>query len=716
MCLARLPQAHILAAVLLALAATTLARPDAGVAASPAPLEKIQTGLFPTVAGAPLPTSVAATAGGDVYVAYVARDSATATTFTNQLAWRPVYGSSADPGGTWVTTSLGTAPGVDDGDIQHGSDSPIVAALPGGGVVVVWNDENGIWIQTWDHGKAKTAAQRITTNFALNTSSPDISLAVDGTGRAYVAWTDAVDTATQLLAIRAADGTISGPVNLNTSLYPFEAPHLAVRADGGGMATWAHVNLGAFEPEVLARRFTTSDVAGPVLALGSLTHGTGAIGAEDSSVGIESATGRSIVTWFQGTVPDSGPTQVTVYASIIDAAGNVTGPRTLATNDAQQVLPQALGDAAGNLRVAYIERDQLHLYTLSSDPQRFLDEDITLSSPTPSSLMTLTVPGAAGPRALFLTTDGSGRAVPWITGAQFSGPATPLGTLPATGGGAPSPSVAMDGFGNAYSAFTRDAPSGGGPIDLELGIADGTSPSLHDVIVPLKGVAGTPVHVTAGSNDVVGPVTISWIFGDGATATGGSVNHTYAAAGRYAVVVKATDASGQSAKQTQSIDVAAAPPAPPSDPTDTATTPTTPSTPGTATTPTTSGGGVNGTGGKTPKKSLPPVPPFKVAMLARGHKVIGLILVNLQRGSKVVVLCHSGCGRRGATLGRANATAKAKQPRVKRALRVGAIVEVRVSAAGRVTRYARFTVLRHAPYARRTAEGCLGAASHAVAC
>ena len=38
------------------------------------------------------------------------------------------------------------------------------------------------------------------------------------------------------------------------------------------------------------------------------------------------------------------------------------------------------------------------------------------------------------------------------------------------------------------------------------------------------------------------PLTSSWRFGDGKTATGGQLSHTFTAAGTYTVVVTATDA------------------------------------------------------------------------------------------------------------------------------------------------------------------------------
>jgi hypothetical protein len=110
------------------------------------------------------------------------------------------------------------------------------------------------------------------------------------------------------------------------------------------------------------------------------------------------------------------------------------------------------------------------------------------------------------------------------------------------------------------------------------------------------------------------------------------------------------------------------------------------------------------------------VPAFKVAMVARGTKVIGLVGVGLPPGARIVVLCRKGCGRAGATLGSARATKKGERPRVTRRLKAGAVIEVRVSVDGKQGRYARFVILKRSPFSRRIGDGCLSAAAKAVTC
>jgi hypothetical protein len=73
--------------------------------------------------------------------------------------------------------------------------------------------------------------------------------------------------------------------------------------------------------------------------------------------------------------------------------------------------------------------------------------------------------------------------------------------------------------------------------------------------------------MSAAASDRVGPVTLHWTFGDGATATGNAVSHAFSTAGTYEVGVMAVDAAGNSSRGVRSVTVAPAtaskPPAPP---------------------------------------------------------------------------------------------------------------------------------------------------------
>ncbi len=93
-------------------------------------------------------------------------------------------------------------------------------------------------------------------------------------------------------------------------------------------------------------------------------------------------------------------------------------------------------------------------------------------------------------------------------------------------------------------------------------VLDVNAPTLT-ATVPATGTAGAALDMSAAATDLWGPVSVTWAFGDGATATGTSPSHTYAAAGTYDVRVTATDGSGNATSLTRTVTVAAVPPGAP---------------------------------------------------------------------------------------------------------------------------------------------------------
>jgi hypothetical protein len=141
-------------------------------------------------------------------------------------------------------------------------------------------------------------------------------------------------------------------------------------------------------------------------------------------------------------------------------------------------------------------------------------------------------------------------------------------------GGAFGEPAPVSRAGEAFNPAVRMADGGDGmvvwfqsrtaPYAIHVRGYDASAPQLSGVAIPSTASAGVPAAFAAVSFDVWGPVTLAWDFGDGGTGTGAAPQNTYAAAGRYAVSVTATDAAGNnSAAKTATVQVSA-PPAPPS--------------------------------------------------------------------------------------------------------------------------------------------------------
>jgi PKD repeat protein len=125
---------------------------------------------------------------------------------------------------------------------------------------------------------------------------------------------------------------------------------------------------------------------------------------------------------------------------------------------------------------------------------------------------------------------------------------------------APLSGQSLSGNVPAQSVTLLVIPASGGPVN---------QPPVADFIAsPASGVAPLPVSFDASlSSDPDGTIgNYSWAFGDGATGTGLTTSHTYAAAGTYDAVLTVRDNLNATATKTVSISVSpgATPPAAPS--------------------------------------------------------------------------------------------------------------------------------------------------------
>ena len=92
------------------------------------------------------------------------------------------------------------------------------------------------------------------------------------------------------------------------------------------------------------------------------------------------------------------------------------------------------------------------------------------------------------------------------------------------------------GTGTATTTATITGGGGGGGNQLPIAVPGG----------PYTGAVGAPVLFNgSGSSDPDGTiVSYAWSFGDGASGTGATVSHTYAAAGSYVAALTVTDNAG----------------------------------------------------------------------------------------------------------------------------------------------------------------------------
>lgn len=123
--------------------------------------------------------------------------------------------------------------------------------------------------------------------------------------------------------------------------------------------------------------------------------------------------------------------------------------------------------------------------------------------------------------------------------ATAFGPATDLSEA---GYNAPAPGVAMDGQGNAVALWAR---SFGREFILRARGYDASGPRLSSVRIPARGKVGSRLQFAASARDVWSSVaSVYWTFGDGHSARGRRLAHSFRRPGRFRVTVTATDALG----------------------------------------------------------------------------------------------------------------------------------------------------------------------------
>jgi hypothetical protein len=179
-----------------------------------------------------------------------------------------------------------------------------------------------------------------------------------------------------------------------------------------------------------------------------------------------------------------------------------------------------------------------------------------------SSPTTLAETGGNGSTQPAVATDPTGDAlIAWEIGGTVSAVSRPVGTALA-GPGVPISNLAHPGFlapqvgmdVNGDGVVTWSSPDS---ISTHIAVAvnDVTPPILSSISVPGGVEAGAAAAMGAAITDTWSAATIAWDFGDGATATGGSISHSYATPGDRTVTVTATDAVGNTTSQTRPISV-----------------------------------------------------------------------------------------------------------------------------------------------------------------
>ncbi len=378
--------------------------------------------------------------------------------------------------------------------------TPQVALDPAGDAVVVWRRSNG------RHLIVQAALRPASGSFGapVDVSAPghdayDPQVAADAAGEAVAVWRQLNGRHFIVqAALRPAGGSFGSPVNLSAAGENASSPQVAVDAAGDAVAVWHRSN---------GRNSIVQAVLRPVggsfgIPVDLSERGRDALNPQ---VAMDPA-GDAVAVWQR-----SNGSNYIVQAALRPAGGSFGAPMDLSSPRHNATIPQVAMDQAGDAVVAW---------------QR--------------SSGTSEVVQAAARRA----------------GASFARPIN----LSAANQISLGPQVAMDQAGDAVAVWQRLK---GMPLIVQAAGYDFAGPQLRGLSMPLSGTTGNPVSFRVSPLDVwSGVASTTWSFGDGHSASGTVVTHTYNAPGTYRVTVIARDGNANTTTASGVITITA-PPSPP---------------------------------------------------------------------------------------------------------------------------------------------------------
>ncbi|RLM95294.1 PKD domain-containing protein [Haloarcula sp. Atlit-7R] len=118
----------------------------------------------------------------------------------------------------------------------------------------------------------------------------------------------------------------------------------------------------------------------------------------------------------------------------------------------------------------------------------------------------------------------------------------------------------VDAEGSALSPGDSSRTAANDPLTVTVVKEETNTPPTASITGPSSAAVGSQVTFDASAADTDGSIeSYEWDFGDGETATGQSVDHTFGSAGDYTVELTVIDNDGATAQATQTVTVDAAP-------------------------------------------------------------------------------------------------------------------------------------------------------------
>jgi PKD domain len=438
-------------------------------------------------------------------------------------------------------------------ELSDSAGEPALAMTPSGEAVVVWRhfeviEAKGYYaIQASYRPPGGSFSAPIGIAIVPNATQPqDIQVAIDPGGDTAVAWqqleTEIGPEPPFLIegSVRQAGGSFTAPAVISpppTSENAAFEPRLAIDAAGEATAVWTYENAGS---------------AGVWAARGSVAAGFSEPPVELSPPGepageaaiAMSPAGEGTAIWTR-----SNGASYVVEAAIAPPGGGFAAPVALSDPAQNTFGPEVASGPSGDQIAVWRHFDGAnYIVEAASATGGSFAAPVALSEPGGDAAHPQVVEDRAGAATVVWQRSAGEAEIVQAAVGSASGFSAPV-DLSAPGQSSLFPMVAMDSEGDATAVWLSEGTS----RIVQAAGYDADAPRLDGLSIPTKGTVGVPVGFSASPSDVWPIASVAFAFGDGSSASGSSVSHTYASAGTYEVSVEAKDAVGTAVTRSAQI-------------------------------------------------------------------------------------------------------------------------------------------------------------------
>lgn len=437
------------------------------------------------------------------------------------------------------------------------SAKPRLAVDDGGNVIAAWLENGFVSFAVRPPGGSFGAAQTIAGS---GPGTTELDLAIGG-GTAVAGW---ISSGVPEVSLKASGSATFGAVAQYPAAGTSFSPAVDINAAGAALFSWR--NVGATRESVRAAARPAGGAFGAALAT-VFTTAVDNVEHVDTPVVRIAPNGRGTLLWAYS---DSALGRHVIKSAARPASGNFGPVEDVSDTDVDS-------GSAGWLDLD-VDADDTAIAVWSAGTMQMsvrpsggsFDNTIDdISGPgTFNSDPTVRFAPSGKAIALWAVTAGDDRVQATVReqGAANFGAVVDVASVPSAQGSILGPvPLAFDNEGNAVTmwrrTFDRDPVAVGIQAGYRVDVAgyDAAGPALGAVTVPASATAGQAVGFAVAPTDRWSAIAATnWDFGDGTGGTGPSVAHAYATPGAYTVTVTSTDAVGNSTSTTRAIQIAAA--------------------------------------------------------------------------------------------------------------------------------------------------------------